>query len=157
MTDMDDTSLTVSDPDCIGVVGTALASVYAGSGYTSVRDQAFTHEDPDYFIAQTAVLFPDADQSRTFVNALADKWNRCVGKTVSVASPTGDERWTVDAVNQSDSQVVQSATAEAAAGYGCQHVLRVVSNVVLEADACHDDVADEAERIVEKLAANVPG
>ena len=156
MTHMDDTALTISDPDCTGVMGTALGPVYAGSGHTSVRDQAFTHDDPDYFIAQTAVLFPDADQSRTFVNALADKWNRCVGKTVSVASSTGDERWTVDAVTQGDSQVMQRATAEARAGYGCQHVLRVVSNVVLEADACYDNVADDAERIVEKLAANVP-
>ena len=156
LTDMDDTSLTISDPDCTGVMGTALGAVYAGSGHTAVRDQGFTHENPNYFIAQTAVLFPSAEQSQKFVNALADKWDRCVGKTVSFASPTGDERWTVDQVDRSDSQVVQRATAEGAAGYACQHVLRVVSNVILEAAACHADVSDEAEQIVEKLAANVP-
>lgn len=156
LTDMDDTSLTISEPDCTGVMGTALESVYAGSGQTSVRDQAFTHEDPRVFIAQTAVLFPSADRSQTFMSALADKWSRCVGKSVSIASPNGEERWTVDKVARSDSQVTQTATAEASAGYGCQHALRVVSNVILEAAACHDDVSDEADQIVEKLAANIP-
>jgi PknH-like extracellular domain len=57
---------------------------------------------------------------------------------------------------QSDSQVAQGATAEAADGYACRHAIRAVSNVVIEAAACHDHVADEANRIAENMAADVP-
>jgi hypothetical protein len=35
-------------------------------------------------------------------------------------------------------------------------VRRAVSNVVIEAAVCHDHVADEANRIAENIAANVP-
>jgi hypothetical protein len=52
--------------------------------------------------------------------------------------------------------VAQGATADAADGYACRHVIRAVSNVVIEAAACHDHVADEANRIAENMAANVP-
>ena len=62
----------------------------------------------------------------------------------------------VGELTHSDSQVAQGATAEAADGYACRHVIRAVSNVVIEAAACHDHVADEANRIAENMAANVP-
>ena len=130
--------------------------MYADSGYTSVRDQAFTLEDPHVWIAQTAVLFPSADQAGQFMSTSADKWSRCVGQTVSVAGENGDERWTFGELTQSNSQMAQGATLEAADSYACRHVIRVVSNVVIEAAACHDDISDEANRIAEEMAANVP-
>jgi hypothetical protein len=156
MDHMDDFSLTMSNPDCSGILGTAIKSVYAGSGYTYVRDQAFTLEDPLFFIAQTAVLFPSVDHARKFISTSVDKWKRCGGQTVSVATEDGEVRWTVAELAESDSQIAQLATKEAAGGYACQHVVRVVSNVVIEAAACHDDISDEANRIAEKMAANVP-
>jgi hypothetical protein len=153
---MDDTTLTLSNPNCAGILGTAIKSVYADSGYTYVRDQAFSLDDPHMWFAQTAVLFPSADQAGKFVNSSAEKWSRCAGQTVSVADDTGSERWSFGEATKSDSQLVQGATVEGAGGYACQHVLRAVSNVVIEADACNDHVTDEADRIAEKMAANVP-
>jgi hypothetical protein len=153
---MDDTARAMSNPECVGIRGTAIASVYAGSGYTDVRDQAFTRDDPSIFIAQTAVLFPSADLAAKFLNTSAEKASHCVGETVSVSTENGDVSWTVGELTRNDSQVVQGATQEGAGGYACQHVIRAVSNVIIETAACHDNVTDEATRIAEKMAANVP-
>ena len=73
-----------------------------------------------------------------------------------MTAENGDERWTFGELTQSDSQVAQGATADAADGYSCRHAIRAVSNVVIEAAACHDHVAGEANRIAENIAANVP-
>ncbi|PRC45360.1 sensor domain-containing protein, partial [Mycobacterium sp. ITM-2017-0098] len=100
--------------------------------------------------------FPSADQARTFLNTSADRWSRCGGQTFSISSSTGDERWTVGDVTRTDLEVMQRATAEAEGGYACQHVVRAVSNVVIEALACHDNVADEADRIADDIADNMP-
>lgn len=156
MDQMDDTPLTISNPNCAGVLGTALEVVYAGSGHTAVRDQAFSLEQPKYFIAQTAVLFSSPDRARAFMDSSADKWSRCVGQTFSISGASGDERWTVGAADRSESEVTQRATAEGAGGYACQHALRAVANAVVEALTCHDNVADEADRIVDEIAENLP-
>ena len=49
-----------------------------------------------------------------------------------------------------------ASTISGMGGYACQHVIRAVSNVIIEAAVCHDHVTDEADRIAEKMAANVP-
>ncbi|MDA2891257.1 sensor domain-containing protein [Mycolicibacterium sp. BiH015] len=153
---MDETALTVSNPNCAGVVGTAIEVVYAGSGHTAVRDQAFTLEQPRYFVAQAAVLFRSQDQARNFVASLADKWNRCAGQPFSISAPGGEERWTVNEPERGESKVSQRATGEGAGGYACQHALTARSNVVVEALSCHDNVADEADRIVDKMTDKLP-
>jgi hypothetical protein len=37
-------------------------------------------------------------------------------------------------------------------GYACQHVLRTVSNVVIETVACNDRITDEADRMAGLIA-----
>ena len=156
MTRMDDTAVTMSDPNCTGVLGTAIASVYADSDYLSVRDQAFSRDDPPYWLAQTVVLFGSAAEARDALTAMADRWERCASETVAVASENGEERWAVGELERGDDRLVQQAAIEAGAGYACQHAVRVRSNVVVESVVCHDDLADDAARVVDRLVADIP-
>src|SRR5262249_45518656 len=120
---MDDTTTTMSNPNCTGILGTAIASVYADSGYSYVRDQAFSLDDPEIWIAQTAVSFPSGDPAHKFLNSLADKWNGCAGQTVTVGADNGSERWTIGNLDRSESKLVQGGSVEGADGYACQHVV----------------------------------
>jgi serine/threonine kinase PknH len=51
--------------------------------------------------------------------------------------------------------LTQKATLEGGNGYSCQHVLRALSNVIIEVDACREQVGDEANRIADKIADKV--
>jgi serine/threonine-protein kinase len=150
--------LPISIQDCAGAHSNALNAVYAGSGYSTVADQLFSIKEPDFIWAeQSAVLFPSADQARAFLSTSADKWKRCAGHTATVTlNDGGQSRWTFNDVTEEDSQISQLSTQEAAGGKACQHVIRVVSNVVIEAQTCHDHVTDEANRMAEQMAAKAP-
>ncbi|MGV0790203.1 sensor domain-containing protein [Mycolicibacterium sp. XJ1819] len=152
---MDDFDSTMSDPTCVGLMGTALNSVYAGSGYSAVRDQGFSAENPGVWVGQTAVLFPAADRAQTLFDGSADKWGRCSGATVTLSSDDGDQRWSFGELAESDSHIAMTSTLEAGGGTACGHAMRVSSNLIIESFACHDHVTDAAERIVERIAAKV--
>jgi serine/threonine-protein kinase len=156
MKQMDDTTFAMSNPNCVGLVGTAMRSTYAGSGYTFVRDQGFSLEKPHIWMAQTAVVFPSADQATGFLKTLADKWSRCAGETVTLTAESDTESWTFGELSNSDAQLKQGATVEGAGDYACQHVVRAVSNAVLESVACTESVSDEADRIIDQMTANMP-
>ncbi len=156
MKQMDDTTFAMSNPNCVGLVGTAMRSTYAGSGYTFVRDQGFSLEKPHIWMAQTAVVFPSADQASGFLKTLADKWGRCAGDTVTLTAESNTESWTFGELSNSDAQLKQGATVEGAGDYACQHVVRAVSNAVLESVACTESVSDEADRIIDQMADNMP-
>ena len=154
---MDATTEPTSKPLCAWLLGTARMPVYERSGYSGVADQAFTIDGLSVWAGQTAVAFPTADQAHTFFSSSADTWKGCAGKTVTVNRADGTERWSFGEATQGDSQIAQVATLEAGAGYACQHVLRLVSNAVIETTACNDHITDEASRIAEKIVARVTG
>ncbi|PRC46086.1 hypothetical protein C6A85_91875, partial [Mycobacterium sp. ITM-2017-0098] len=148
----------ISEPDCVGAQYNAVGSVYQGSGYSTVVDQTLTSDEPTYtFVNQTAVLFPSADQARAFLSASADTWKSCANRTLTVTATDGATyNWTFADVNESDGRIGQVVKQEGMEGYGCQHVLHVVSNAVLEVQACHDKVSDDADRIAEEMATKSP-
>jgi hypothetical protein len=149
--------LPMSNPNCVGAFSDAVKSVYEGSGYTGVSDQVLLiHEPNQVWVNQTAVTFPSADQAGGFLNTSANKWNACAGQTVTITFSDGDTRWTFGEVSRSDSQITQVVTEKESSGWSCQHTLRSVSNVVIEALACDDHITDEASRLVEKMAAKLP-
>lgn len=148
----------ISDPACVGAQFNAVESVYQGSGYSTVADQPLSGDQPVYtYVNQTAVLFPSAAQAGAFLSTSADAWKRCAGQTLTVTMSDGKTyNWTFDDVTKDDSRVTQTASQEGMGGYACQHVLRVVSNAVLEVQACQNNISDEADRIATKMAGKVP-
>lgn len=147
--------ITLSVPECAGAQYNALQTVYAGSGYSAVADQELTAETPQYvFVNQTVVLFPSSDQAQRFVAESADQWEDCSGRGLTVTLEDGSTyNWSFGQVVEDDSGIAQHATQEGMEGYGCDHALRVVSNAVIEARACRDQVGDDASRMADEMAA----
>jgi hypothetical protein len=144
-----------ADPSqpCSWLDGTAIKQMYDGSGYTAVADQALSASDPKpMWLGQTVVAFDTADQASDLVKSFEGKWKNCAGKTVTVTVSDEQRRWTFGDASRSGSQLTQKATLEGGNGYSCQHVLRALSNVVIEVNVCHGQVGDESNRIAEKIA-----
>ena len=83
---MTDHSGEVSDPDCLGAIYGAEEPVYAGSGWTALRDQIAREpgEDNEHWVEQTAVLYPSAEKAQKFFDESKSSWQRCAGYSVSV-------------------------------------------------------------------------
>jgi hypothetical protein len=154
--DMTDHSGEVSDPDCLGAIYGAEEPVYAGSGWTAMRDQVAREpgEDNEHWVEQTAVLYPSAEKAQKFFDKSKSSWEKCAGYSVSVDDPTASYLWQIDNVMSEDTLITQLTAQEDADGWACQHALSVVSNVTVEAWACSYKVKDEAATIANDMVAN---
>jgi hypothetical protein len=154
--EMTDHSGEVSDPDCLGAIYGAEEPVYAGSGWTSMRDQVAREpgEDNEHWVEQTAVLYPSAEKAQKFFDDLKSSLEGCAGYSVSVDAADATYLWQIDEVTAEDTLITQTTTQEDAEGWACQHGLSVVSNVIAEAWACGYSIKDEAATIANEMVAN---
>ena len=158
MQEMTDHSSAVSDPDCLGSIYGAEEPVYAGTGWTAVRDQVAREpdQDNDHWVEQTGVLYPSADQAQKFVDDSTSTWKNCAGSSISVDDGESSYLWQLDNATVKDNLVTQMTTQEEANGWACQHALSVVSNLTVEAWACgysiHDEAATMATEMIAKAA-----
>jgi hypothetical protein len=153
---MTDHSGEVSDPDCLGAIYGAEEPVYAGSGWTAMRDQVAREpgEDNEHWVEQTAVLYPSAAKAQKFFDDSKSSWEKCSGYSVSVDDADATYLWQIDNVTAEDILITQMTAQEDAGGWGCQHALSVVSNVTVEAWACSYGVKEEAATMANDMVAN---
>jgi hypothetical protein len=154
--EMTDHSAQVSDPDCLGAIYGAEQPVYAGSGWTAMRDQVVREpgEDNDHWVEQTAVLYPSADNSQKFFNDSKSSWEKCSGSSVSVDDSGATYLWQIDNLATEDTVITQMTAEEDANGWACQHALSVVSNLTVEAWGCGYSIKDEAATIANEMVTN---
>lgn len=154
--EMTDHSADVSDPDCLGAIYGAEEPVYAGTGWTAMRDQVAREpdEDNEHWVEQTAVLYPTAQDALDFFDKSATMWQDCGGDTISVDDAETSYLWQLEDVVAEDTLISQLSTQEDADGWACQHALSVVSNLTVEAWACSYNIADEATIIATDMVAN---
>lgn len=154
--EMTDHSGDVSDPDCLGAIYGAEEPVYAGSGWTAMRDQVAREpgEDNEHWVEQTAVIYPSSDKAQKFFDDSKSAWEDCSGYSVSVDDLDASYLWQIDSLTTEDTLITQMTAQEDAQGWACQHALSVVSNLTVEAWACSYDVKDEAAAIANDMIAN---
>lgn len=154
--EMTDHSDDVSDPECLGAIYGAEEPVYAGSGWTDVRDQVAREPDEDnaHWVEQTAVLYPSAEEAQQFFDESVSMWESCSNSSVSVDDSGSSYIWDLDDVTVEDSLITQLTTQQDAGGWACQHALSVVSNVTVEAWGCGYSITDEAATIAADMVAN---
>jgi hypothetical protein len=154
--EMTDHSTEVSDPDCLGAIYGAEEPVYAGSGWTAMRDQVVREpgENNEHWVEQTVVLYPSAEKAHKFFDDSRSSWHKCSGYSVSVNDADATYLWQIDSATTQDTLITQMTAQEDAGGWGCQHALSVVSNVTMEAWACSYSVKDEAATIANDMIAN---
>nr|WP_090345517.1 sensor domain-containing protein [Mycolicibacterium malmesburyense]CRL77961.1 serine/threonine protein kinase [Mycolicibacterium malmesburyense] len=154
--EMTDHSDDVSDSDCLGVMYGAEEPVYAGSGWTDVRDQVAREpgDDNDHWVEQTAVLYPSADDAQRFFDKSRAAWEKCADSTVAVGSSGDSYYWEIGDVRTDGMLITQVTTQEDADGWACQHALSTASNLTVEAWACSYEIGDEAATIAMDMLAN---
>jgi hypothetical protein len=155
----------VSPPDCAGVLYPGLDRTYRGSGGGQVTWRVSEDRggmgragvDGNRFVDQDVAMFPaDTDRALAFVRASAIPWRACSGQTVSVVYRGTDKyTWSVGEVMGDAPKITQSFSLEGGNGYGCQRVLRTVSDMVVDVKACGDHIGDEGNRIAGRLAASI--
>jgi hypothetical protein len=155
VTTMDTKPPEISNQKCSGAFSNVLQSVYQGSGYSTVSYQTMSGKDPQAWVSQAAVAFPTADQASRLFNTSANDWKACAGQTLNITLDT-ETHWTFGDLSKDNTQITQMATQDSTSPWACQHVMHVVSNVIIEANACHGEIADQAQRIADKMAAKVP-
>ena len=154
--EMTDHSGEVSDPDCLGAIYGAEDPVYAGSGWTAMRDQVVREpsESNEHWVEQTAVLYPTAEKARAFFDSSKSSWKKCSGYSVSVDNADATYLWQIDNVISEDTLITQMTAQEDADGWACQHALSVASNLTVEAWACGYSIKDEAATIANDMIGN---
>lgn len=155
--EMTDHSAEVSDPDCLGAVYGAEEPVYAGTGWTAVRDQVARepHDDNDHWVEQTAVLYPVAADAQDFFDSSLATWQDCANSSIAVAD--GDFFWELAGVDVDDTMIAQMASQEDANGWACQHAMSLAANLTVEAWACGYSISDEAVQIANAMIENATG
>lgn len=154
--EMTDHSAAVSDPDCLGAIYGAEEPVYAGSGWTAMRDQVARElgERNDHWVEQTAVLYPSPTKAQKFFDDSKSSWEDCAGYSISVDDGEASYLWEMDKVTAEDHLITQMSVQQDADGWACQHALSVVSNLTVEAWACGYSISDEAATIATEMIAN---
>lgn len=154
--EMTDHSGDVSDHDCLGAIYGAEKPVYAGSGWTDMRDQVAREpgDNNAHWVEQTAVLYPSAEQAQSFFHESQLQWENCAGQSISVKEAGSTSLWQLDDVKAEDILISQMSTQKDAGGWACQHALSVVSNLTVEAFACGYSIHAEAATMANKMIAN---
>jgi hypothetical protein len=157
--EMTDQSDDVSNRDCLGAMYGAQQPVYAGSGWTDVRDQVAHGPDDDnrHWVEQTAVLYPSAEEAQRLFDDSKSAWEACADSTVAVGNSDSSSLWELSDVRSDGTLLTQVTTQEDTGGWACQHALSAVSNLTVEAWACSYSIGDEAATIALDMIANAGG
>jgi hypothetical protein len=73
---------------------------------------------------------------------------------VTVTIENKPSHWSLRDLTETNTKIVQFSTQDSGDGWGCQHALSVVSNLVVEANACSLQINDQASQIADEMIAN---
>jgi PknH-like extracellular domain len=152
---MSDDSATMQPKECLAIDGSAQAQVYAGSGFTAVRDQALNDGDNfTHYAEQAVVLFPTAKQASIFFVASGLHWPACHQYTHIQSG----SQWTAGPVSSTDGTLSTIATQQnaKAGGWACGRALVIKNNVVVDINTCSTDPKNSAVDIANRIATKVP-
>jgi hypothetical protein len=155
----------VTPPECASALYPGLDQTYREIGERQVTWRVAEDRggvgragvDANHFVDQDVAVFPArTGRALEFVRASAIPWKVCAGQTVRVVYlGTDTYAWRVNDVGGDGPEIIQSFSLDGNDRYGCQRVLRTVSDLVVDVKACGDDIGDEASRIAGRLAASV--
>jgi serine/threonine-protein kinase len=136
----------VKPRSCVGVAFTGEHDVYGGGDSAEIKTQTFgnlyrnSSTSGPYLLQQTAVVFPSAEQAQGFLTSSQSQWDSCTKTEVDVVLGYENGRgYTLgDVQRRGDLLTVSMASNGALSGAeGCQQVLGVRENVVVETRSCN--------------------
>jgi hypothetical protein len=156
-----DDTIEANPPECHGVIYIAGEIEYAPTNFTAMRWRIVGAENVGGVVEMVAQL-PSVAKANEFIDKQTKAWAGCANEVITskdkVSASTTQQR--VTAV-RARPHIVIASFGTGSSDRGCQHdqhLLRAVSNVILDVSACSDSVSDPAEAIASKLADRVqPG
>ena len=152
---MSDDSATMKPKECLAIDGSVQEPVYAGSGFTAVRDEALNDGDNfTHYAQQAVVLFPIAKQANAFFTASAKQWPTCHHFS-HIQSGT---EWTVGSISN-DNGILSTVAAQdnaKAGGWACGRALVIRNNIIVDVNTCSPNPGNSAVDIANQIAAKVP-
>jgi hypothetical protein len=147
---------TLSDPDCAGTYEPAVAAAYQGAGGFNAVSGLIVHtpgQDAPNRIIESVAEFSSPDKASAFVQASADKWKACAGKTVTESLNGHSFDWAFAEVGGTVPKIAQQRTRSDNAKI-CHHVLHAQAATVIDVLVCGPNAAPgQAGKIAEQIAA----
>jgi serine/threonine kinase PknH len=157
ITSMDDSSVTLSLPDCQGALYTSQDPVYAGTGYTGVSGLVSSEpgDNYDHWANQAVVAFPSVDKAKAFMQRSADKWKTCAGKTVTITNKSRTHRWTLAQLNGGPPKIAVLETQEGGDGWECERAMGLANNVIVDVNACGYHISNQGDEIIDRIVGKI--
>lgn len=146
---LNDTNL-VNPEECVGIVFTGEHAVFAGTGFTAMRNQILQQQTGGYptrgltQVQQSVVAFPTSDQANAVLASSHQRWQSCAAGRVrrGTVGQNGENKLTFDfgTVRENDGvlSVVMVANSQESTGAACQQVMAAKANLVVEVRSCRD-------------------
>jgi hypothetical protein len=145
---------TLSDPECLSAFEPFQESVYRAHEPSAPHNQVVHSAGDAHRVVEAVAKFPSDEKARAFVEASAGKWGACANRTVTfTGSNNKAAEWTFSDVNGATPKITQMRTEAGASGRSCQHALSAEGNLVIEVQACGNDITDGGARLAEQIAA----
>ncbi|OBJ65715.1 hypothetical protein A9W94_08065 [Mycobacterium asiaticum] len=143
----------LSDPECVAAFEPFEESAYRGHELTGIHNQVVHSPQDVHRVVEGVVKFPTAEKANAFVAASAAKWRACANKTVQFTSANKTVEWTFGEVNGDAPKITQTRAVTDGSGRTCQHALSAAGDLVIEVQACGNDITDGGARLADQIAA----
>ncbi|MGH3971286.1 MAG: sensor domain-containing protein, partial [Mycobacterium sp.] len=155
-TTMDDDTDNVSDQACLAMNNAADATVYAGSGFSAMREQELLAGPPPHLVEQAVVLFSSAHDADAFFTASSRSWPACANRQYTDTSGGQPLQIMVGPVSNTNGTL--SATLNASfdgTPIIGERVLTVANNVVIDIATANASAPGAALKIARQIADKV--
>jgi PknH-like protein len=149
--------------NCLGVWQVNEAPIYDESHWKAVRQQLFRVPDTDAWnslVVQSVVSYRTADGASEFFTESADRWSKCTNHNVNIrVNDAPLPAWRSGDLTKTDDRLVMPYTrGSGELTRSCQHVIGVVSNVVMDVAACgaQSESFDKGNEVVAKIESKFP-
>lgn len=147
----------LSDEACLSAFEPFQESVYRPHDPTAIHTQVVQSPGDVHRVVEAVAKLPSAEKAHAFVEASAAKWRACANKAVKFTSANGKStEWTFAEVNGEAPKITQTRAETENAARTCQHALSAVGDLVIEVQACGNDINDHGARLAEQIAAKAP-
>lgn len=144
---------TLSEAECLAAFEPFQESVYRPHEPAAARNEVVhtKGENPAHRVVEGVAKFSSPEKAHTFFEASGAKWRACANKTVKFSNTGKSSEWTFSDVTDAAGKLTQLRTEPD--GRVCQHALGVAGELVIEVEACGNDVTDQGARLVEQIVA----
>lgn len=144
---------TLSDPECLSAFEPFQESVYRPHDPTGIHTQVVQSSGDAHRVVEAVAKFPSAEKARAFVESSEGKWRACANKTVTFTGPSKSTEWNFGEVNGAAPKITMTRAETDNNTRTCQHALSAAGDLVIEVQACGNDITDGGAKLAEQIVA----